>query len=324
MRIAVDAMGGDYAPREIVLGAVDAANQLGMEVLLVGDENAIRNELASCTLTEGRVRVVHSTQVVEMDEHPGVALRKKKDSSIVVATSLVKEGQAQALVSCGNTGAQMAAALFILGRFDNVERPAIAAHIPLRDGYTVLLDVGANVDCKAKQLVQFALMGRAYASILTGNPQPSVGLLSNGEEESKGNQAVLEAHAMLRDVPGLNFAGNIEGRDIFAGKSDVVVCDGFVGNVVLKSVEGFMFLVMNELKDRLEGKELGVLNGFDYHQVGGAPLLGVEGVSVVCHGSSRARAVANGIKVAVRCVEQNMVSRLKTELEGVKVRLLGR
>lgn len=316
MRIAVDAMGGDYAPGEVIKGTVEAVNQLGIETLLVGDKQVIENELGRYSYPEGKIRVAHCTQVVEMNEHPALALRKKKDSSILVATSLVKEGIADALVSCGNTGAQMTAAVLVLGRLEGIERPAIAAHIPVKNGYTILLDIGASVDCKPRQLVQFALMGGAYASVLTGGQNPSIGLLSNGEEEAKGNQAVIEAHAMLKAIPGINFIGNVEGRDIFQGKSEVVVCDGFVGNIVLKSVEGFMSLVMDLLKGGSGRSDFGVLNSFDYHQIGGAPLLGIEGISIVCHGSSRAKTVANGIKRAVQCVENDMVSRLKAELKG--------
>lgn len=315
MRVAVDAMGGDYAPREVVRGAVEAINKLGIEVILVGDHEIVGRELSGLDYDRGKLTVVHSSQVIGMNEHPALALRKKKDSSIVVATGLVKAGEAQAVVSCGNTGAQMAAGVFVLGTVAGVERPAIAANIPLRSGQnTILLDIGANVDCKPRQLVQFALMGSAYASVVNGSSQPSVGLLSNGEEESKGNQAVLEAHAMLKKETGINFIGNVEGRDIFVGKSEVVVCDGFVGNVVLKAVEGFMGLLMDTLKEALSPEALWLLKSFDYNQVGGAPLLGVNGVSIVCHGSSKAQTVTNGVKAAVQCVENDMVGKLKRAL----------
>ena len=315
MRVAVDAMGGDYAPREVVRGAVEAINKLGIEVILVGDQEIVGRELSGLDYDRGKLTVVHSSQVIDMNEHPALALRKKKDSSIVVATGLVKAGEAQAVVSCGNTGAQMAAGVFVLGTVAGVERPAIAANIPLRSGQnTILLDIGANVDCKPRQLVQFALMGSAYASVVNGSSQPSVGLLSNGEEESKGNQAVLEAHAMLKKETGINFIGNVEGRDIFVGKSEVVVCDGFVGNVVLKAVEGFMGLLMDTLKEALSPEALWLLKSFDYNQVGGAPLLGVNGVSIVCHGSSKAQTVTNGVKAAVQCVENDMVGKLKRAL----------
>lgn len=315
MRVAVDAMGGDYAPREVVRGAVEAINKLGIEVILVGDQEIVGRELSGLDYDRGKLTVVHSSQVIDMNEHPALALRKKKDSSIVVATGLVKAGEAQAVVSCGNTGAQMAAGVFVLGTVAGVERPAIAANIPLRSGQnTILLDIGANVDCKPRQLVQFALMGSAYASVVNGSSQPSVGLLSNGEEESKGNQAVLEAHAMLKKETGINFIGNVEGRDIFVGKSEVVVCDGFVGNVVLKAVEGFMGLLMDTLKEELSPEALWLLKSFDYNQVGGAPLLGVNGVSIVCHGSSKAQTVTNGVKAAVQCVENDMLGKLKQAL----------
>ncbi|HHV77888.1 MAG TPA: phosphate acyltransferase PlsX [Syntrophothermus lipocalidus] len=315
MRVAVDAMGGDYAPREVVRGAVEAINKLGIEVILVGDQEIVGRELSGLDYDRGKLTVVHSSQVIDMNEHPALALRKKKDSSIVVATGLVKAGEAQAVVSCGNTGAQMAAGVFVLGTVAGVERPAIAANIPLRSGQnTILLDIGANVDCKPRQLVQFALMGSAYASVVNGSSQPSVGLLSNGEEESKGNQAVLEAHAMLKKETGINFIGNVEGRDIFVGKSEVVVCDGFVGNVVLKAVEGFMGLLMDTLKEALSPEALWLLKSFDYNQVGGAPLLGVNGVSIVCHGSSKAQTVTNGVKAAVQCVENDMLGKLKQAL----------
>jgi len=308
-------MGGDYAPREVVRGAVEAINKLGIEVILVGDQEIVGRELSGLDYDRGKLTVVHSSQVIDMNEHPALALRKKKDSSIVVATGLVKAGEAQAVVSCGNTGAQMAAGVFVLGTVAGVERPAIAANIPLRSGQnTILLDIGANVDCKPRQLVQFALMGSAYASVVNGSSQPSVGLLSNGEEESKGNQAVLEAHAMLKKETGINFIGNVEGRDIFVGKSEVVVCDGFVGNVVLKAVEGFMGLLMDTLKEALSPEALWLLKSFDYNQVGGAPLLGVNGVSIVCHGSSKAQTVTNGVKAAVQCVENDMLGKLKQAL----------
>ena len=208
MRIAVDVMGGDYAPRELVKGSIEAvAGSSGIKLLLVGDQQVIQDELSGYTYPRDRIEVVHCTQVVEMNEHPSLALRKKKDSSIVVANTMVKHGKADALVSCGNTGAQMATAIFILGRFAGVERPAIVAQIPIDNSWMVLLDVGANVDCKPRQLVQFALMGQAYASILTCNLHPTVALLSNGEEETKGNQAVIEAHNQLKNMSVPGFLG---------------------------------------------------------------------------------------------------------------------
>jgi len=310
-------MGGDYAPQEIVKGCVKAADLLSdVELILVGDREVLEEELRRCGWAGRGIRIHHASQVIEMNEHPALALRKKKDSSIMVATMLVKAGEAEAVVSCGNTGAQMAAALFAWGCFDGIDRPAIGTLIPRYNGYTVMLDVGANVDVKAEQLVQFALMGSAYARTALGVENPRVGLLSNGEEETKGNQVTLAAYARLKDLNGLNFVGNVEGRDLFTGRADVVVCDGFVGNTILKVMEGLIGELMKRLQDAgIDSREL--LQDFDYTRIGGAPLLGVKGVSVVCHGSSRAEAVYNGIAQAVRCVNQDMVASLNHSLAAV-------
>jgi len=314
MRIAVDAMGGDHAPQEVVKGCVKAAGLLdNTELILVGEQRVLEQELGRCNWSGKGISIHHASQVIEMNEHPAMALRKKKDSSILVSTMLVKAGQADAVVSCGNTGAQMAAALFAWGRFDGIDRPAIGTLIPRYEGHTVLLDVGANVDVKAEQLVQFALMGRAYAEVALGIKDPKVGLLSNGEEETKGNQVTLAAYARLKSLEGINFAGNVEGRDLFSGRADVVVCDGFFGNAIIKVMEGLMSELMKRMLDAgINPKQF--LQDFDYSQIGGAPLLGVNGVSVVCHGSSRAEAVYNGIVQAERCVTREMVTSLKQSL----------
>lgn len=308
MRIALDVMGGDHAPQEIVAGAVQWSQTSDTAIILVGREDSIAKELQDCSYDHNKISIVHASQVMEMDES-AAALRTKKDSSIAVATRLVKEGKADAVVSCGSTGAQMAAAIFILGRLEHIERPPIVAVAPGVGGKVcLLLDVGANVDCKPQQLLQFALLGRVYASILTGEVNPRVALLNNGEEESKGNSLSLETHLLLKQQPGLNFVGNVEGRDLFFDKSDVVVCDGFVGNVLLKSLEGMaMFLgkaCMGEM-----GRLPAIFQKFDYSRIGGAPLLGVNGVSIVCHGSSKREAVFNGIGIAEQCVARGMVQR---------------
>ena len=314
MRIAVDAMGGDHAPHEIVKGSVKAVASLNdTRLILVGDRELLKEELERCNWSGDGISIHHASQVIEMNEHPAMALRKKKDASILVSTMLVKAGQADAVVSCGNTGAQMAAAIFGWGRFDGIDRPAIGTPIPRHNGQTVLLDVGANVDVKPEQLVQFALMGRAYAEVSLGIKNPRIGLLSNGEEETKGNQVTLAAHSRIKDLEGINFAGNVEGRDLFTGRADVVVCDGFFGNTIIKVMEG----LMSEIMTRLQGTGIDlkqVLQDFDYTQIGGAPLLGVKGVSVVCHGSSKAEAVYNGIVLAERCVSHDMVASLKQSL----------
>lgn len=313
MRIAVDAMGGDHAPYEIILGACEAARSLNVDIILVGDEKILAEEVNKHR--GERISICHASQKVEMNDHPVTALRQKKDSSIMVATSLVKEGKADALVSCGNTGAQMAAAIFLLDRFEGIDRPALAASIPRYRGHTILLDVGANVDVKPRQLVQFALMGRAYAQVALGLVEPRIGLLSNGEEEGKGNQSAVKAYQELKEVMGMSFVGNIEGRDLFQDKADVVVCDGFVGNILLKALEGLASLINHRLEQRNIDLAREVIADFDYTKVGGVPLLGVKGVSVVCHGSSRSEAVVNGIRMAVSCVEGNLVRRLSQALE---------
>ncbi|MGI6548978.1 MAG: phosphate acyltransferase PlsX [Syntrophomonadales bacterium] len=318
MRIAVDAMGGDHAPHEIVKGSVKAVETLkDTELILVGDQEVLKEELKRCNWSGEGISIHHASQVIAMNEHPAMALRKKKDSSIMVSTMLVKMGQADAVVSCGNTGAQMAAAIFGWGRFDGIDRPAIGSLIPRYDGFNVLLDIGANVDVKAEQLVQFALMGRAYAEIALGIENPRIGLLSNGEEETKGNQVTLAAHAMLKDLEGLNFVGNVEGRDLFNTRADVVVCDGFFGNTIIKVMEGLMSVIMKRLLDAgVDPRSL--LQDFDYTQIGGAPLLGVKGISVVCHGSSKADAVYNGILQAQNCVSNDMLANLNRSLAVIE------
>ncbi|AEF93952.1 Phosphate acyltransferase [Desulfotomaculum nigrificans CO-1-SRB] len=325
MKIALDAMGGDHAPMEIVRGAIDAAQELGVHIILVGDQDRIMKEMDGNDVG-GLVSVVHAPEVVRMDEHPVSAVRKKKNSSIVVATQLVKEGAADAVVSAGSTGAQMASSLFILGRIAGVERPAISTLLPTMEGVVALLDVGANVDCKPQHLKQFAIMGSLYAEKILGLPSPRVGLLNIGAEETKGDELTLASYKILKESD-INFTGNIEGRDIFLGGSDVVVCDGFVGNVVLKSAEGLALSLMGMFKQelgRLEdiiGRERMVhimsslKRRLDYAEYGGAPLLGVNGVSVISHGSSRARAIRNAVRVAKETVEQGLVQAIKEKLE---------
>lgn len=317
MRIAVDAMGGDYAPREIVAGAVKWVQENEGMVYLVGNEHVIHEELAAYIFNEDQIKVVQASQVITMDESPAIALRKKKDASVVVATRLVKEGRADAVLSCGSTGAQMAAALFVLGRMEGVERPPIASSIPSAGGGNALLiDVGANVDCRPAQLLQFAAVGSAYAAAVSGIQSPRVALLNNGEEEGKGNALSVETYQLLKFQNGLNFVGNIEGRDLFSGHADVIICDGFTGNIVLKALEGMAMFLAASVAGEL-GKVPAVFAELDYTQVGGAPLLGVNGISIVCHGSSRREAVFNGIRSAQNCFERNIVERQLTKLRDL-------
>ncbi|BAF59927.1 MAG: phosphate acyltransferase PlsX [Pelotomaculum sp.] len=334
MKIAIDAMGGDYAPREIVKGALLAAEQYRLNIILVGDEEQLRAELGRSN-AGGLVNIVHAPEVIEMREHPAVAVRRKKNSSIVKATQLVRDGEASALVSAGSTGAAMAAALFGLGRIKGIDRPAIAGVLPNEKGLTVLLDAGANVDCKPYHLLQFGVMGYLYAKKIFGITCPRVGLLSNGEEETKGNEVTLAAYHLLQKA-GINFVGNIEGRDLFNGNVDVAVCDGFVGNVVLKAGEGLagaLFKIMKEEISKSWLAKIGTvmaepaLKGFksrlDYAEYGGAPLLGVNGISIICHGSSTAKAVKNAIRVARESVENRLLEDIRSSIESIEVKGAG-
>ncbi|MFQ5846778.1 MAG: phosphate acyltransferase PlsX [Candidatus Methylomirabilales bacterium] len=327
MTVALDAMGGDGGVAVTVEGAVAATRELGLSVVLVGIEDEIVQELSRFDTRGLDIRIRHAPEVVEMRESPSVVLRKKKDSSIRVAVDLVREGEAEAMVSAGNTGAVMATGLVILGPLAGVERPAIAAQLPTLAGYAILLDVGANVDCKPRHLVQFAIMGTVYARKILGNAKPRVGLLSIGEEETKGNELTKEAFRALEDVPGVDFIGNVEGVDVFNGKADVVVCDGFTGNVALKMAESTAWMMLTLFKEGLSrgpaGKAgllflRGSLKRFqrriDYTEYGGAPLLGVSGVVVIGHGRSTAKAIKNGIRVAGECVKNRVIESIR---EGV-------
>ena len=256
MRIAVDAMGGDFAPKEIVQGAVDAAKKYDCEIVLIGDEEQIRAELAGANTEALRISIVHASEVIGMDEHPAEAVRTKKDSSVVVATRLVKEGKCDAVFSAGSTGAAVAAAQLILHRIRGVGRPAIATPMPTPDGVTLMLDSGANVDSKPEHLVQSAVMGALYAQHVFGIAHPRVGLLNIGEEESKGNEQAKETYQLLKVEPNIHFCGNAEGRDVPKGNFDVVICDGFVGNVVLKFAEGLAKTILGLIREEIRGAGL--------------------------------------------------------------------
>lgn len=314
--IAIDAMGGDQAPKEIVAGAVAAARALpAIDLLLVGDEQRI-TPLLGPGGRPANLTVRHASQVVEMSDSPGVAVRQKPDSSIAVGMKLVRDGKAQAIISAGNSGAVMAAAVLILKAQRGIDRPAIATLLPTRRGQTVLLDSGATTDCKPAHLAQFARLGSTYASTVLDLPNPSVGLLSIGEEATKGDELTKETHKLLL-TSGLNFVGNVEPKEVTRGEVDVAVCDGFVGNLVLKSGEGFGELVLGLIKDEIRkgwvyklGAKLmesvlrHVASRFDATEIGGAPLLGVNGVVVICHGRSNSLAIANAIRVAVRATQR--------------------
>ncbi|HEV8385089.1 MAG TPA: phosphate acyltransferase PlsX [Candidatus Acidoferrales bacterium] len=330
--IALDAMGGDEAPRVEVEGAILAARELGVRVLLVGQQDVVKHELARRAHRGLLLDVAHASEVISMTESPVMAFRKKKDSSVHVAARLVKNGEADGLVSAGNTGAVMATAHFILGTLPSVDRPALAAPFPTsRGGVSVMLDVGANVDSKAVHLEQFAIMGEIYHRVLFGTRRPKVGLLSIGEEEMKGNELTREAHNRMKQMP-LNFVGNVEGRHVFAGEADVIVCDGFIGNVALKISEGLVEHMGATLKEALNStlaSQVGYVfarkafanfkKKLDYSEYGGAPLLGVRGVTIIGHGRSNANAIKNAIRVAAELARAKLNEKIEQELSELGV-----
>ena len=326
--IALDAMGGDYAPANTVAGAILAARELGSRVVLVGREDEIQKELERHRARETSLTIVHASESVAMDEAPAMALRRKKDSSLRVAANLVRDGQADALVSAGNSGAVMATAVFVLGAVAGVDRPALAAVVPNRKGgVTVWLDVGANVDSKPQHIHQWAIMAHIYAKNILGVASPRVGLLSIGEEAGKGNDLVKETFKLLQESR-INFIGNVEGHDIFDGSADVIVCDGFTGNVSLKAVESATETLFHFLKQEFSRSwrtRLGYVlsrpafKGFrkrvDYAEFGGVPLLGVKGATIISHGKSSPRAIRNAIRVAGEVVENRVNDQIQKEIE---------
>ena len=328
LRIAVDAMGGDHAPASIVEGAIAASRALGHTVVLVGLEPRVRAEVDRVGAAGAAVEIVHAEEVVGMDEPAVTSLRRKKRSSIRVAARLVADGQADAFVSAGNTGAVMANLKVALGLLDGVDRPALAAVLPNRQGVSVWLDVGANVDTRPSHLVQFAIMGFLYSRAVIGVPQPRVGVLSIGEEEGKGNEATREVARRLRACgPGINFIGNVEGRDLFSGRADVIVCDGFIGNVTLKAIEAVSETTGAFLREEIERRWLaragallmrGAFRSFrrrvHYEEYGGVPLLGLRGAAIIGHGRSSPRAVQNAVRVAGEFVRQQVNDRIRDEM----------
>ncbi|HET7038873.1 MAG TPA: phosphate acyltransferase PlsX [Gemmatimonadales bacterium] len=324
MRIVLDAMGGDYAPEAPVAGAVEALADLppSTDVVLVGRAAEVKAELAKHG-TSDHLEVIEAPDVVGMAEKPLAAVRSKPNSSIGVGLRLQREGKAHAFISAGNTGAVMAASALMLGLHPGVERPAIATLFPTATKPVLVLDAGANVDCSPRELRGFAHLGSVYARDVLGRPSPAVGLLSIGEEAEKGNAAVKEAHGLLREeAHAFRFVGNVEGRDILRGEVDVVVCDGFVGNVVLKFYEQVAQLFTGLLKREIEGDMLRsegmkrVFTVLDYSTYGGAPLLGVRGVSIICHGRSSARAIRNAIRVAVQAAQSGLSQHIGADLSG--------
>lgn len=329
--VAVDAMGGDNSPRHEVDGAVKAARRWQIPVVLVGQSEIVAEELAKHDTQGLDIRIEHASEVVGMQDSASDAVRKKKDSSIRVSFNLLKEGRANAVVSTGNSGATMAAGMFVLKRIPGIDRPAIATLVPNLEDQTLVLDVGGNVDCKPPHLVQFALMGSVYVAQMLGKATPRIGLLSNGSEESKGNELTREANQILKRT-SLNYVGYTEGRDIYNANVDVVVCDGFVGNVVLKVSEGLAEAIGAILREEFSSRFLSklgyllarpALKAFkkkvDYAEYGGAPLLGVQGTAMICHGSSNPQAIMNAIKMAHDSETHQVISKMSERLEELQI-----
>jgi len=328
IRLALDAMGGDHAPLEHIKGALLAAREFpDLHIILVGDRDKLFLQLSRLTKKQSvpNITITHASEVIGMDEPPTQAIKQKKDSSINVAVGLVKKGEAQAIVSTGNTGALMAAALLGFGRIKGIERPAIAAIFPtLNDDEVLLLDMGANVDCKPRQLVQFALMGSVYAEHVMHKTRPRVALLSIGTEAEKGNELTTTVNEML-DKEKINFIGNIEGTDILTGTSDVIICDGFVGNVILKFAESMAIAIFNLLKDEM-GRNLitrfasflllpafhNLRKRIDYDEHGGALMLGLQNICIKAHGRAKAKAIKNALRIAREAVKEDVVGCMQT------------
>ena len=330
--IALDAMGGDNAPKAEVEGAIQAARQHDVRVLLVGHQDRLKREL---DLHPGwqvlPLEIRHASEVVTMDDSAAKAMRTKKDSSIRIANRLVRDGEAAGVVSAGNTGAAMATAKMVQGMIPGVERPALASAFPTAtiDRYVVVIDVGANVDSSAKMLAQFAVMGEVYSRVIFRVARPRIGLLSIGEEEHKGNELTHEATKLLKAMPSLNFIGNVEGRDLYTDRADVIVCDGFVGNVALKVSEGVAEVIRHMLRESLQAtitRKIGAMlarsafaefkKRIDYSEFGGAPLLGVKGVCIISHGRSNAKAIKNAIRMAKDFAEGQTPQKIEAELRG--------
>jgi glycerol-3-phosphate acyltransferase PlsX len=330
--IGVDAMGGDLAPRVNIQGALEALRESGsaFDVVLVGDETQIRDEASRLGVSDRLPRIIHAAEQVEMSEHAAQAVRKKRDSSINVCARLHKSGETDAVVSAGNTGAVVASGLFEIGRIEQIQRPAIATVLPTPQGNVVILDVGATSDCKPSHLAQFAIMGSIYARLVLKIEKPRVGLLNIGEEAEKGSELYYEAHQLLKRSP-VHFVGNVEGRDVILGTADVVVCDGFVGNVLLKFAESVIPSISTMIKDEIAAHPLSMMAGLllkpafrrlkrrlDYAEVGGAPLLGVSGTCIIAHGRSNVRAIKNAIKVAARCAEARVADSIRDQLRTLE------
>lgn len=327
MKIAIDGMGGDFAPSAVIAGCIEALSELDVDIIITGKKDAIEEELKKHTYDKNRIEVIGCSEVIDCNEEPVKAIRRKKDSSLAVALQLVKEKKADAMISAGSTGAFMAGATFIVGRIKGIDRPALAPIMPGKNGHFMIIDCGANADCKPNYLVQFAMMGKTYYEKVMNVSNPSVGLINIGAEEEKGNELTKAAHKLLKDAP-VNFIGNVEPRDIPEGDTNVLVCDGFVGNTVLKLYEGAASTLLNMIKDEIMATTRGKMGGlilkptfkglkkkFDYKEVGGAPFLGVDGVCIKAHGSSDGKAFKNSIRQAKIFHDNKVIETIKEQIE---------
>lgn len=325
-KIAIDVMSGDHAPFEIIKGCVEASNETNAHLILVGDTDIITKELKKYTYPPERISIAHAQEVITMEDSPVMAIRRKKNSSMVVGLNLIKNKEADAFVSAGNTGALLAGGTFIVGRLKGVERPALGSLIPTSKGFSLLIDCGANVDAKASYLMQFAHMGQVYMNSIMGIDKPSIGLVNIGVEEEKGNAVTKEVYGLLKQSD-LNFIGNVEARDISLGEADILVCDGFVGNVILKNMEGFGMWILSILKEELTKnwiRKIGAMilmpalkslkGRFDYSEQGGAPLLGLNGLVLKTHGSAKAKQVKHTILQGVKLAEQDVVKKIEKNI----------
>ncbi len=332
IKIALDALGGDFGAKPNVLGALEAAKKLGCEIILVGDETVLRRELSSLGHSDlpKHISIVHAPDVIDMGAEPAREVRTKKNASIVVCAELVHKGQADAFVSAGHSGAAMVASLFGMGRIKGVLRPAIASPMPTYNGVALLLDAGANADCKPIHLLQFAVMGSTYMQKVFDVEKPRVGILSIGEEETKGNMLVKHTTPHMKEI-GINFKGTVEGRDVNAGETDVIVCDGFVGNIVLKMAEGLAKAMMKMIKREVKRRPLAICGALmsksafkavkdhtNPDQYGGAPLVGVNGVAIIAHGKSNEVAIFNALKTAQKLVKKNFVEDVAQKIASLK------
>ncbi len=329
MKIVIDAMGGDNAPVATVKGAIEAIKNYDIDVILAGNESMIKEQLAEYDYTKEKIEIIHCSEIITNEDRPVSAIREKKDSSMAVALKLVKEKKADAIVSAGNTGALLAGGLLILGRIKGIDRPALAPPYPTTDGISVLIDGGANSDCKPRNLLEFGIMGSVYAEKVLEIKRPGVCIVNIGTEEEKGSEIVKEAYKLCKNGP-FNFKGNIEARDIPAGYADVIVCDGFTGNVILKLTEGLADSIFRLLKEEFVKNPLRKIGAsllksglkdfkerFDYTEYGGAPFLGVKGVLIKAHGSSDAKAVKNAIRQGIKFIENNVIDDIAEKITGL-------